>query len=141
MPYSNEQIALKSHIERENAKTQLWIDADAGRWATITVDSLDHWAENDVYTIAQYEHYQAVATHYDYYKDVNGIRPRWIDYTDYSTSEIESMISALADQVEDEFAYDSWLEDTAEENHRYNDMMNSDIEPTVYELMAETAGY
>lgn len=39
---------------------------------------------------------QLAASHYDFYKSVHGIRPRWINYDDCSEEELELMMDQLS---------------------------------------------
>lgn len=39
---------------------------------------------------------QLAASHYDFYKSVHGIRPRWIDYDKCSEEELEVMMDQLS---------------------------------------------
>ena len=43
---------------------------------------------------------QLAATHYDFYKDVYGIRPRWMNYEDMSEQELEQELDNLSKQAE-----------------------------------------
>ena len=43
---------------------------------------------------------QLAATHYDFYKDVYGIRPRWMNYDELSESEIELELDRLGAAAE-----------------------------------------
>ena len=58
-------------------------------------------------------HDQLAATHYDYYKDVHGIRPRWMNYDAMSEQDIESELSALAEQANVVFAEEELAEEQA----------------------------
>lgn len=41
---------------------------------------------------------QLAATHYDYYKDVHGIRPRWFNYEAMSEEDLERELDLLAEE-------------------------------------------
>lgn len=43
---------------------------------------------------------QLAATHYDFYKDVYGIRPRWMNYEDMSEQQLEQELDNLSKQAE-----------------------------------------
>jgi hypothetical protein len=47
---------------------------------------------------------QLAATHYDFYKEVHGIRPRWIDYDAMTEQELEAEMEFLGKQAEVVFA-------------------------------------
>lgn len=40
------------------------------------------------------------ATHYDFYKDVYGIRPRWMNYEDMTEADLEKELEILSRQAE-----------------------------------------
>jgi hypothetical protein len=95
---TNDQIALVAHIEAKNAKTQEWVDAAPGRWAGMITTDVDHWAGYGITTVAQYEHYMAVAAYVNCYKDINGVKPRWMNFDAMSTAEIEADLNALIER-------------------------------------------
>lgn len=43
---------------------------------------------------------QLAATHYDFYKDVHGVRPRWMNYDEMSEEQIEAELESLSKQSE-----------------------------------------
>lgn len=43
---------------------------------------------------------QLAATHYDFYKDVFGIRPRWMNYDAMTEAELEAELDQLSKQAE-----------------------------------------
>jgi len=43
---------------------------------------------------------QLAATHYDFYKDVHGIRPRWMNYDDMTEAELEAELEQLGRESE-----------------------------------------
>ena len=45
------------------------------------------------------EHEQLSAIHYDMYKDAHGIRPRWIDYSTLTVSELRQSIEQLESEI------------------------------------------
>jgi hypothetical protein len=102
-----EQTALVAYIKDRNAKTEAWVAEDPeDRWATLMIEDADHWAGNGVRSIAEYKHYMASAEHYEVYRDVYGIKPRWMDYDSMTLAEIEAdldrLYSALRGQRERE---------------------------------------
>jgi uncharacterized protein YukE len=136
MSFTKDQLALQAHIEQENAE-------HADSYFSVTAD-LDHWAEYDITTIAQYEHYMAVEDYIDCFKSVNGIKPRWMDFDSMTVAQLRVEADALSEQwqgqAEYEAEHDAWLDSVEDENHKYNEL-NSDPEATKYELIAEKAGF
>lgn len=45
---------------------------------------------------------QLAATHYDFYKDVHGIRPRWYNYDQMSEEELEKELETLSIECEEQ---------------------------------------
>ena len=43
---------------------------------------------------------QLAATHYDFYKDVHGIRPRWMNYDEMSEADLEAQLEQLGREAE-----------------------------------------
>lgn len=43
---------------------------------------------------------QLAATHYDFYKDVHGIRPRWMDYDSMTEADLERELEQLSKEAE-----------------------------------------
>lgn len=90
MVLTSDQLALVKHIKERNAETRAWIDAAPGRMAGLLAEDAEHWASQGVYTVEQFQHYLAAADHYDAYKSVHGIRPRWMDYHSMTAAEINA---------------------------------------------------
>ena len=42
------------------------------------------------------KHEQLAAEHYDFYKEIHGIRPRWMNYEEMSVEELEAELESLA---------------------------------------------
>lgn len=97
---------LIQHIKDRNAKSKAWMDAAPGRWSSMLVEDPKHWADYEIYTIDEFNHYMAQSTHYEIYKDINGISPRWMNYESMTTAEIEAenkeMYKELDDQIKSE---------------------------------------
>lgn len=84
-------MTLVEHIAAENVKTLAWIAEDpANRGAGLVVEDPAHWAGYGITTVDEYQHYLAQADHWDTYKDIHGIRPRWVNYAEMTTEEIEA---------------------------------------------------
>lgn len=56
---------------------------------------------------------QLAATHYDYYKDVHGVRPRWMNYDAMTEAELEAELDDLSKQAEVVFAQQKREEEAA----------------------------
>jgi hypothetical protein len=56
---------------------------------------------------------QLAATHYDFYKDVHGVRPRWMNYDEMSEQDLESELDDLSKQAEVVWAEEKRQQDDA----------------------------
>ena len=96
MELSESQITLILHIRAENAKTRAWVDEDPdNRMAFTAIDNAEHWAKYGVTSVAEFKLYNARAELWDWYKEVHGIRPRWMNVWDMSLEEVEEELAAL----------------------------------------------
>lgn len=136
MSFTKDQLALQAHIEAENA-----LHADS--YFSVCADPA-HWAGYDITTIAQYDHYMAVEDYIDCYKSVNGIKPRWMDFSEMTVAQIRIEADALAEewqgQAEWQAEWDAHMEVIDAEIERLEAVF-ADPVPSKYELMAEVAGY
>ena len=111
MSYTNQQLELKAHIEKENEAFAAECKARGSVFWTTTVADIDFWADIGVTTVAQYEHYQARSTHWDLYKDINGIRPRFMDYDSMTVEQINAEIELLCGNEEKELEREKQLKE------------------------------
>lgn len=142
MSLTKDQAALQARLDADKAETLAWIAEDSdNRWACYATTDLAHWAEQGVYTVDQYDHNRAAADHYDTYKEVNGIRCRWMDYSTMTTEEIEMETVALNEQWQAKTGWQAHIDEVLEEKEQYEARMWADDVATKYEVMAEQAGY
>ena len=95
--------ALIAHIKELNAESAAWVAEDpANRCAGMLSEDESYWHAMGIYCVPQYEHHEAVTTHYDRYKEVHGIRPRWVDYHLMSTDAIWGLVEDLNREQERE---------------------------------------
>ena len=88
---------LLEHLKQMNIKSQAWIDEDPkNRWSSMITEDPKHWANYKIYTLAEFKHYMAETMHWDLFKEVNGIRPRWMNYHLMTTAEIEADLNSKA---------------------------------------------
>lgn len=85
----NDHLKLQAHLNSIAAK-----DKASGNLFTIVTD-LDHWIGYDVHSVAQFEHYEAESAYIEHYKDINNIKPRWIDFSKLSTEKIYEELNTL----------------------------------------------
>jgi len=70
------------------------------------VEDAEHWASYGVTTIAEYKRYNNEQVVWDLYKDVNGVRPRFLNFKEMSDTELQEMIDALLVESDEQFAND-----------------------------------
>lgn len=94
-----DQIALAAHIEAENAKTLEWVNAAPGRWAGMLVSDPLHWAEQDIFSIADLQLFEARNLVWELYYSVNGHKPRHLGLwgpNGWTLAECEEEIASLS---------------------------------------------
>lgn len=101
-------------------------------------EDLQHWKDMKVETAKQLDKYLAVACHYDMYKDVYGIRPRWIDYEVLTLEEIDKMIAGLQITLKRQIQ-DERDQAEADENAAAGYPMPANLPPEVKAKVADPA--
>jgi hypothetical protein len=101
------QNELTQHLYNINAEAK----ANGSPFEIVT--DLAHWAKYEVYSVEDFEHYDARAEYWDLYKSVNGVRPRWVNFDEMTTEEIREDIRDLQAQLE----YEVEAESKAKEEH------------------------
>jgi len=87
---------LADYIAAENAETRAWVAEDPeNRWATTWAEDLEFWAGMGITTVEQFRRSNAIQAYSDLYKEMNGIRPRWMDWTGATADEIETEVDKL----------------------------------------------
>lgn len=94
--YTNEQLELKAHIAKDNIKA-----LENGSMFTMT-DDLEHWANMDVFNINQYEKHCIIGTYIDVYKEIHGIKPRWMNFDNMSFQDISDDLDRMIKSEEEE---------------------------------------
>lgn len=117
---TQEQIDLQAYIESSNEAIRERFKENPKAMFTTTVSDPLFWEKMGVTNIKTYEHSCAQSFHYDLYKEINGIRPRWMNYDAMTTEEINEDIDRLLKQQEYEEQYE--LECKALEIQRAKDL-------------------
>ena len=68
--------------------------ANEGSWFKLAEDQ-EHWEAAGVKTADDLDRYLAITSYSDTYKDINGIRPRWVNWDGVATEEIKKQLQAL----------------------------------------------
>ena len=96
---------LLEHLKQMNIKSQKWVDEDPKhRWSSMITEDPKHWANYKIYTLKEFKHYMAESTHWDLYKSINGVRPRFMQYHLMTTEEIEAENDAMFKEQEEQIA-------------------------------------
>jgi hypothetical protein len=135
-------ILLKTHLENIKAETLAWVaESPDTRYAMYPTTDLAHWAEAGINTIAEYIREDIISDHYETYKEVNGIRCRWMDYKSMSNEEIQQETELLYREAQCESKYAILYAQIDAENEQYQALMLTPAPPTKYDNMALRAGY
>ena len=82
--------SLKEYLEENKAKTEAWVAEDPEkRFASSYTTDLEHWAGYDIHTVEQFQAWEMRTQLWDLYKDIHGIRPRWMNIDEMSDAEIK----------------------------------------------------
>lgn len=91
---------LITHIRQLNDKTRAWIAEDPkNRWACLWDEELDHWTEIGIHTPEDFDLHSLRGELWDSYKDVHGIRPRWMNVYEMSKEEVIRELDSLSEQM------------------------------------------
>lgn len=84
-----------------NAETQAWIGEDPeNRGAGFLIEEDEFWAERGIRTADELDHDLLAAEYWDSYKEVHGIRPRWMDPWSMSTEDLREALDDLCEYME-----------------------------------------
>jgi len=123
-------MTLAQHLADLNAKTRAWVAEDPNnRWAGLYVEELDFWAEQGIFTVAQFKRHENETLFWEMYKDATGIRPRHVNLKLMSDEELEMEIDLLGRMIEDEIKREeewcaqemAYLQEEAEEENARRD--------------------
>jgi hypothetical protein len=75
-------ITASQRAEELNAEMKKWIDSAPDRGGMMLVTDASHWAEDGIHTGADLDAYLAFCDYEEAYKELNGIKPRWLKWSD-----------------------------------------------------------
>ena len=84
------RTAITAHIEALNAKNGEFMEISSD---AVIEDLIDF--NPDIKSFDDYLRFELFEEYYDSYKDVNGISPRWLSWSDNSVAGWESELAAL----------------------------------------------
>lgn len=139
---TKDQIALQSHIEALNAKTQEWVDAEEGRWAGMLTTDLKHWDDLGVTTVAQFTRYHLLIDCYYAVADAySKSYARSLDLASMTDQELDDLLEKACSIIEREAK--EFADQEAKENARL-DQLASEIgtdRPTLDRWMQDAIAY
>ncbi len=135
---------LMNHIQYLNVKARYWMNEGENRWSSMYIEDPEWWAEQNVFTIDDFEVDGLRDFIWEVYKSQNGFRPRHMDLWNMGREELQSIADDLAQIHEEEEEYESeynaWL-DAQDALYHEELMQEEEFAPTKYEQMALDAGY
>lgn len=93
---SDDQIALVAHIKSINEKTREWVKSNPGSWAGTLVEDADFWAQDGIFTVAEWEHSELCSTAYDMHKNIWGFKLDYSKLKLMTNEQLKEMIASLS---------------------------------------------
>lgn len=123
---------LATYIAEQNAKTQAWIDEDpANRWAGMMVTDIKFWNDQGIYTVEDMKRHDLETYIWDAYKDANGIRPRFMNFSAMSMEELQAEADYLSNQISKQIEEEKKEQDLSKEefeNHILEIVTNHNVD-------------
>ena len=121
-------LTLEQHIAQIN---------NGNDGSVFALQSAASWREQGINTPPELDHYLASEAYINMFKEENGIKPRWIDFSLLTTDQINAMI----DDLHDSAVYMHELDKSDRDEWIRNEQIESELQPTRYDLMAYNHGY
>jgi hypothetical protein len=86
---------LATYLNACAALAEEWTAANPGCFACSYHTDVDAWNADGVYTVQDLLRHDLEARVWDFYKEVHGVRPRWVNFKEMSTQELEDVIKNL----------------------------------------------
>ena len=91
-----DQIALAAHLNSIKTRTLNWVAEDPdNRWACYPVQEVEFWAEQGINSVADYQRSATIENIIDTYKEIHGIKPRWMSFDNMTQEELDSYLDGL----------------------------------------------
>jgi len=88
---------LLNHIAAENAKTRAWIAEDPkNRWAGLYPETVKHWEDRGIFTLAQLERDELITHIYEGHKDAYGTKGRHYDFDAMSLEQLKAEADSIS---------------------------------------------
>lgn len=108
MAYTKEQLELKAFLDKRAEENCKKAEANPDTtYFNLTTD-VDHWIESGINSVDEFEHNEAASTFSDFFKELNGFRPRHLKISTMTTAELNLEIDSLNEQqlAEDQYQAD-----------------------------------
>ena len=86
---------LLQHIKDINAKSQKWMDENPGSWAGMVTEDIQHWNDQGIFTVEDYERSNLEISVYEMHKDAYGVKGRHYNFDAMSNEELKDELEHL----------------------------------------------
>lgn len=90
--------SLNNTFQAYLLETYSYLDKNSDMFAKVI--DIQYWENQNIKTIEEHKHHLLVSEHWDFYKEVNGIRPRFMNYSKMTIAELEAEIEMLQRQAD-----------------------------------------
>lgn len=95
-PATTSELELIAFLQEKERKSLAWVAEDPqNRGTTLPIYELSFLRARGWTSIAAYNRAQLEAEYWDSYKEIHGMRPRWINFDSLSDERLEEMIDGL----------------------------------------------
>lgn len=92
---------LLEYVAYLNVRSRMWVNEDPeNRWSSEMPEEAEHYAGRGIFSVEDYELESMRTNFWELYKEVNGVRPRWMPVWEMSAEELEPEIARLERQAE-----------------------------------------
>jgi hypothetical protein len=92
---------LQKHLAQLNANKVAWVAEDPdNRFTGLYEEDPAYWAGIGVVTLDDFKRHELKISIWEMYKDVHGVRPRWINFDTMTTEDMENTIDNLHKEYE-----------------------------------------
>jgi hypothetical protein len=88
---------LATYLNACAALAENWTAANPGSFACSYHTDVAAWNEGGIFTVQDLLRHDLESTIWDLYKEVHGIRPRWVNFKEMSVADLEATIVSLHD--------------------------------------------
>ena len=104
--------------------------------SSMTLRTAQAWRDDGIHTPEQLDHHLSAESYINLYKSENNIKPRWIDFSELTTDQINTMIDDLSESIN----FHQQQNDSDLTQYQTDDI-DIDFKINRYEVMAFNHGY